>query len=260
MYRLLIVTENQKVQDMFGAMTGWEIMGFKPPRIRTTCEDALECMRKHSIDAIAIDDSSVFDELKAHIQEKCPTMLLFPIMENADEQWRIIRELDRMLGSLYADRSNDYYDLPGALSMTQERLLKSIVCGLIPTEKEQAIRLKMLRCAEKTNVPCMLARLGMDADDPFLTSRWHYGSDRLEVALRNFFGKTQDGMRLHVAVMSPEEVRVLCYPADENQVLADKAVADYVEDTVEQIGNYLGLEMNILELRPIPGLSVFANA
>ncbi|MBE5780065.1 MAG: hypothetical protein E7331_12140 [Clostridiales bacterium] len=260
MYRLLIVTENQTVEDMFGAMTGWETMGFKPPRIRATCGDALECMRKHAIDAIAIDDSSIYDELRTHISEKCPTMLRFPIMDNAEDQWRIIRELDRMLGSLYADRSNDYYDLPGALVMTQEKLIKSIVCGLIPSEKEQATRLFMLRCMEKTNVPCILARLGMDADDPFLTSRWHYGSDRLEVALRNFFGNVQDGMRLHVAVISPEEVRVLCYPADETSVLMEKDVADYVKDTVEQIGNYLGLEMNILELRPIPGLSVFANA
>ena len=259
MYRLLIVTENQTVEDMFGAMTGWEIMGFKPPRIRTTCGDALECMRKHAIDAIAIDDSAAFDELRTHIQEKCPTMLRFPIMENADEQWKIIRELDRMLGSLNAYRSNDYYNLSGALAMTQEKLMKQIVCGLIPTEKDQAARLFMLRCKEKTDVPCVLARLGMDADDPFLTSRWHYGSDRLEVALRNFFGKTRDGMRLHVAVISPEEVRVLCYPADA-EPLKEKNVADYVSETVEQIGNYLGLEMNILELRPIEGLRVFANA
>lgn len=259
MYRLLIVTENQTVEDMFGAMTGWETMGFKPPRIRTTCGDALECMRKHAIDAIAIDASSIYDELRAHIQEKCPTMLRFPIMETPEEQWKIIRVLDRMLGSLNADRSNDYYDLSGALVMTQEKLMKQIVCGLIPTEKEQADRLFMLRCMEKTDVPCILARLGMDADDPFLTSRWHYGSDRLEVALRNFFGNTQDGMRLHVAVMSPEEVRVLCYPAG-GDALKENTVADYVNETVEQIGNYLGLELNILELRPIEGLRVFANA
>ncbi|MBP3542429.1 MAG: hypothetical protein J6K72_11560 [Clostridia bacterium] len=260
MYRLLIVTENQTVQDMFDGMTGWEIMGFKPPRLRVSTADALECMQKHSIDAIAIDETPAFDDLRRHITEKCPTMLRFPIMETAEEQWKIIRELDRMLGSLYADRSNDYYDLPAALQMTQEKLLKSIVCGLIPTEKEQAIRLSMLRCYERTDVPCMLARLGMDADDPFLTSRWHYGSDRLEVALRNFFGNVQDDMRLHVAVISPEEVRVLCYPKDDSQTLEKSSVVSTVEDTVEQIGNYLGLEMNILEVRPLPGLGAFAGA
>jgi hypothetical protein len=256
----LIATENQEVVKKFEAMSGWEIMGFKPPRIRTTCEDALECMKKHSIDAIAIDEIPAFDRLRSHVTENCPTMLRFPIMETEQEQWQVIRELDRMLGSLKADRSNDEYDLTAALQMTQERLLKSIVCGLISSEGEIARRLSMLRCHEKQNVPCVLERLGMDAEDPFLTSRWHYGSDRLEVALRNFFGKSQDDMRLHVAVMSPEEVRVLCYPDDEKQALRDSAVSNYVQDTIEQIANYLGLEMNILELRPIAGLSVFANA
>ena len=163
-----------------------------------------------------------------------------------------------MLGNLHADHYNDEYDLMGSLSHSQERLLKGIVCGLIPTEKELRARLFMLRCREKPNVPCVLARLTMDMDDPFLTSRWHYGSERLETALRNFFGVRQRDMYLHVAVISPEEVRVLCYPVTGDDTLLESAVRAYVEETAQQIDHYLGLHMQVAEVRLVPGLSAFA--
>ena len=45
MYRLLIVTENHNVNDMINGMQGWEKLGFKPPRLRATSEEAVECLR-----------------------------------------------------------------------------------------------------------------------------------------------------------------------------------------------------------------------
>lgn len=258
MYRLLIVTGNQSVRDLFTAMEGWENLGFKPPRLRQTTQEALECMQKHQIDAIAVDDGPAFDELNRFVEEQCPAMLRFPIEKTPDEEWKVIRALDRMLGNLHADHYNDEYDLMGSLSHSQERLLKGIVCGLIPTEKELHDRLFMLRCREKPNVPCVLARLTMDMDDPFLTSRWHYGSERLETALRNFFGARQRDMYLHVAVISPEEVRVLCYPVTGDGTLLESAVRAYVEETAQQIDHYLGLHMQVAEVRLVPGLSAFA--
>ena len=57
MYRLLIVTTDQATKDMLAAMEGWEALGVKPPRVRETVEDAVECMKKHPIDAIAVEDA-----------------------------------------------------------------------------------------------------------------------------------------------------------------------------------------------------------
>ena len=74
MYRLLIVTENQSVRDLFIAMEGWESMGFKPPRLRQTTQEALECMQKHQIDAIAVDNDPAFDELNRFVEEQCPAL------------------------------------------------------------------------------------------------------------------------------------------------------------------------------------------
>lgn len=259
MYRLLIVTEKQTVRDMFAAMEGWEAMGFKQPRLRETTAEALECMEKHHIDAIAVDDVPAYADLNAHVNEQCPTMLRFPIMDTPEKELCAIRELDRMLGALNADHTNDEYDIQTALHNTRQRFVKTVLCGLIPTEGELAMKLAMLRCDERANVPCVLARLGMNTDDPFLTSRWHYGSDRLETALRNFFGAEHDDMLLHVAVISPEEVRVLCYPRREDEPLDEAAARDYVEETVGQVEKYLGLEMSVLEVRRLPGLIAFTT-
>ena len=63
MYRLLIVTTDQATKDMLAAMEGWEALGVKPPRVRETVEDAVECMKKHPIDAIAVEDAPVFAPL-----------------------------------------------------------------------------------------------------------------------------------------------------------------------------------------------------
>ena len=212
MYRLLIVTEKQTVRDMFATMEGWEAMGFKQPRLRATTAEALECMEKHHIDAIAVDDAPAYADLNVHVDEQCPTMLRFPIMDTPEKEMDAIRDLDRMLNALNADHTNDEYDIQTALRNTRQRFLKTILSGMVTTGGELAAKLRMLRCNEKPDVPCILARLGMNTDDPFLTSRWHYGSDRLETALRNFFGEEHNDMLLHVAVISPEEVRVLCYP------------------------------------------------
>ncbi len=258
MYRLLIVTEQQSVRDMFEGMTGWEVMGFKQPRLRATTEEAILCMQKHHIDAIAVDDSEHFADLNAHIEANCPTMLRFNVESDPEEQRKTIRILDRLLNQIRADHSNNQYNDKNALKYTRDRQMKALLSGMIPTEKELADRLCMLRCQEKADVPCVVARLGLDEEDPFLTERWHYGSDRLEVALRNFFGGDQPHMLVHVAVVSQDEVRVLCYPRCGETLEAD-AIATFIHEVNQQVENYMGLCMKVLDVQTIPGLKVFAR-
>ena len=144
MYRLLIVTEKQSVRDMFEGMSGWEVMGFKQPRLRATTEEAIACMEKHHIDAIAMDPGEAFADLNAHVEQNCPTMLRFEVEENPEEQLKTIRLLDRLLNQIRADHSNDLYDENNALQYTRDRQLKAVLSGLVPTRKELNAR---LRCA-----------------------------------------------------------------------------------------------------------------
>lgn len=258
MYRLLIVTDEQRVKDMFSSMEGWEAMGIKPPRLRSSVEEAVECMHKHPIDAIAVDDAPAFEALYAYLDEHYPDMPIFQIERTAQEQLQTVREASSLLTRLKADDSNDEYDDTHKLDLQRERWLRKVIGGLIPTAGDLARQLRLYRCDTRLGVPCVLARLGLSVDDSFLADRWHYGSERLEIALRNFFGREHGGMRIHVAVVSQEEVRVLCYPLSLEDGVSENAAYEYIQETVDQIQHYLGLSLKVLETRRLPGLEAFA--
>jgi hypothetical protein len=74
-YRLLIVTKSPTIEKTFLESAGWETMGFKPPRIRKSVEDAIECMGKHHIDAVGIDDG--FGELDLWMDANQPNIPIF---------------------------------------------------------------------------------------------------------------------------------------------------------------------------------------
>ena len=258
MYRLLIVTDAQSVKDRLEAMQGWERLGFKPPRIRTDMAEAVECIHRHHIDAIAVDENPAFDGFIAYLDEHFPNVPLFQIAADDESQLLVLRELSSLLSRLRADDTNDDYDEASRMQEYRERWLKKLIGGVVPTCEELKRQLKLYRCSESIDVPCVLARLEMPQDDGFFSGRWHYGSERLEVALRNFFGHQHDHMILHVAVVSQQEVRVLCYPADKEGV-SENAAFDYVQETAEQIGHYLGLSMKVLDVRRVPGLMAFVT-
>lgn len=254
MYRLLIVTENQNVNDMISAMQGWEKLGFKPPRLRATTQEALECMKKHAIDAIAVDHAPAFEALLTCLDEQYPDMPMFQIASSQEEQMQIVQELSRLLIRLKADDSNDAYDAASSMQLQRERWIKRLVSGMIPGEDALKRHLALYRFHMQPDLPCVLARLEMSDEDGFMSVRWHYGSERLETALRNFFGQAYSHMSMHLAVVSPKEVRVLCCPAGPEFAVSENIAYDYMCETVEQIENYLGLHMNITSVQRISGL------
>ncbi len=255
MYRLLIVAENQAVTDMFAAMQGWEKLGFKPPRLRSTADEAVECMQNHHIDAVAVEPSPAFDEFAAYLDEHYPDMPMFQIASNENAQRVIVQELSSLLARINADDSNDDLDPVYNMHVQRERWLKKLISGMVASEEQLARQMQLFRIHAQTNVPCVLARLEMSDEDGFMSERWHYGSERLETALRNFFGHGYSHMLMHVAVISPEEVRVLCYPESPEYGVSENIAYDYMNDTLEQIENYLGLHMNIISVCRISGLT-----
>ncbi|MEF9879106.1 MAG: hypothetical protein RSE58_05670 [Clostridia bacterium] len=259
MYRLLIVTQSQDVKNMFASMEGWETLGFKPPRIRSDMDEAVECMHKHHIDAIALDKSPALEGLEAYLTKECPNLPIFAIEATPEEQLATIKEVFSLLTRLNADNSNDEYDDGYLLSQQRERWVKQAMSGLVATTDEMNKQLRLYRFRERSDVPCVLARLCLSDGESFLSERWHYGSERLETALRNFFGTQHDHMLLHVAVVSPEEVRVLCYPCQPEEGLSESVAYDFVQETVEQIEHYLGLELKVLDVCRVPGLNAFVS-
>ena len=253
MYRLLIVTENQQVNDMITAMQGWEKLGFKPPRLRSTMEAAVECLQKHPIDAIAVDHAPAFDEFFTYLDKQYPDMPMFQIASSEESQMQIVQELAHLLNRLNADDSNDAHDLAYNMQLQRDRWMKKLIGGLI-TGEELIRQMHLYRFRVPLQLPCVLARLEINDEDGFMTQRWHYGSDRLETALRNFFGYSHNHMLMHVAVISPEEVRILCYSACAKYGVSENAAYDYMRETVEQMEHYLGLHMNIVSVYRISGI------
>ena len=260
MYRLLIVTRDQQVEDMFGSMQGWESMGFKQPRLRKTVAEAIECMHKHHIDAIAVDDEPDYAELDGWLDENAPNMPIFEIAEDAEKQMEIIREVELLLNQLHTDDSNDDYDEGYYFKLARRRWRKRLLSGLAPSREYILKHERMYRCGDDPQTPCVFARLSVPEGDAFITSRWHYGSERLGTALQNFFGEEHDHLSIYLAVISPEEIRVAICPRrgdTEHAVSLPKAEA-YIEETIEQVQNYLGLSLTVSELCVRDGLTDFA--
>ena len=241
--------------DMLAAMQGWEKLGFKAPRIRGTVDEAVACMQKHHIDAVAVEPSAVFNDFAAYLDQHYPDMPMFQIAATEQDQRLIVQELSSLLARVNADDSNDDHDTAYQMQVQRERWLKKLISGMIIGEEQLIRQMKLYRINAQVNVPCVLARLELTDEDGFMSERWHYGSDRLETALRNFFGRGYSHMLMHVAVISPEEVRVLCYPESPDYGVSENIAYDYMHETLEQIENYLGLHMSIINVCRISGLA-----
>ncbi len=260
MYRLLIVTRDQRVEEMFASMQGWEAMGFKQPRLRKTVPEAVECMHKHHIDAIALDGDPEYRELERWLNENAPNMPFFEIGTDAERQMEIIREVEWLLNQLHTDDSNDDYDEGYYFALARRRWRKRLLSGLAPSREYILSHERMYRCTDDPKAPCVFARLTVPEGDAFITGRWHYGSERLGTALQNFFGEEHDHQSIHLAVLSPEEIRLVICPryGDDGHAVSLPKAKKYIEETILQVQNYLGLSMTVSELCLRDGLTDFA--
>lgn len=258
MYRLLIVTKSPKIEAVFNGIDTWETMGFKQPRVRKTLSDAIVCIQNHHIDAIGIDEG--FPELDQWMDENQAQTPIFRLDEDTDKQLAVIREVELLLNQIHTDNSDDAYDEAGNFAMARERWMKYLLSRLAPTKIDILKQQRLYRCSDDPEKPCVFARIGIPEGDMFITERWHYGSERLATALRNFFGEEHEQMIIHIAVVSPEEVRIVFSPkpGEDQQELSEKEIRAYIEETIGQIEHYLGLNMSLTELRILNGLVDFA--
>ena len=260
MYRLLIVSNKQNIKEDFSKAQVLDLSVFKEPHFRTDMAGALECMCKHAIDAVAIDSDPELDEFRRYMDDRLPNMPIFHVSTDVQTQKTIFKELGRLLNRLYADDSNLLFDVSARMEQQREKWLKKAISGMISSTEVLQRQAQLYRYKPGLFTPSILARFAIPEDDDFLSNRWHYGSDRLDTALLNFFGTYYNGMYMHVAVVSPQEVRVLCVPNDMQVPLREDVVYDYIEETAEQIDNYLGLRLQLIEMRQLPGLKAFSQA
>ncbi|NMD38355.1 MAG: hypothetical protein GYA87_06735, partial [Christensenellaceae bacterium] len=109
--------------------------------------------------------------------------------------------------------------------------------------------------------PCVLVDINIPFGEQYLMNEWHYGSERLEVALRNFFGYKACGANVIVAVTSQNTARLLIAQninSDEkcsNAITTlSKDIKDYINETLENIEHYLGLKLEVVKIESLPNL------
>ena len=263
MYKLLLATNDQAVRDAFAAVA-WEHMGFKQPRMAAPVEEALASLKGYDADAIAIalpaeEDSKLVKALMAHYPD-------LPVMEapamRGDVELRTL-ELRKLLVRLNADISNDSYTLADQMMVVRHEYFRAMMDRRIPSAKDVERMLRLVRSKMDPHRPCVVAELKMPEGSDFLKGRWHYGPERLEMALRNIFGVEVAGLRILSCVLPGERIILLGCPmlyheleTAENSMTG--VVSQHVQDCIDHVDEYLGIDLTISAMHVLPALTAMA--
>lgn len=263
MYKLLLVTNHQAVRDAFNAVA-WENMGFKEPRMVATAEEALASLKAFHSDAIAIDLPAEEDaQLYQRLMALYPVL---PVMEAPDKRGDVelrALELRKLLVRLNADISNDSYTSADQMMVVRHEYFRAMMDRRIPTGKDVVRMLRLVRSKMDPRRPCVVAEMKMPANSDFLRGRWHYGPERLEMALRNIFGVEVAGLRILSCVLPGERIILLGCPmlghemeTAENSMTG--VVSSHVQECIGHVDEFLGIELSIAAMHVLPALTAMA--
>lgn len=264
MYKLLLVTNAQSVRDAFSAVN-WEELGFKQPRMAATVEEALASLRAYHADAIAISLPRAEDD--ALIRQLMTDNPDLPVMEAPDMRGEVelrAMELRRLLIRLNADISNDNYTLADQMRLCRHEYFRAMMDRRVPSAKDVERVLRLVRSKMDPHRPCVVAEMKQPRDGEMLKGRWHYGPERLEMALRNIFGVEVAGLRILTCVLPGERIVLLGCPmlyheteTAENSMTA--VISQHVQDCIDHVEEYLGIDLRITEMRVLPALTAMAS-
>lgn len=259
MYRLLIVTGDQQEKDLIDSIDTWQILGLLPPFVYNNEKDAIAHLKSKTVDAIIIGKNVKVDKLEKLLDELYPNMPILQIESTKEEQLQSIKEVCRLLSMSRADHSDVAYDADNQFALLRQRWFKRVMSGMVLSMPELEKQMYLYRCKADANKPCVFVRLALSDQNSFLSERWQYGSDRLETALRNFFSSENEHVDFHVAVVSPQEARLLCYPQTTNDNLLEEVTYDYVQGALEKIREYLCLDIVLQDIKVISGFAELTN-
>ena len=262
MYKLLLATDRQDVIEAFNAVKSWESMGFRAPRVVNSVNGALKSLKEHHADAIAFQFAEQDEAmLMEHLRTFYPLLPIFTATASSGELMKVLQELRMLLNRTHADFSNDNFGEEDMMRLCRHEFFRALLLGQVEGEESVRRRLKLLRSQMDPDKPCALIELSMPSDSDFLKGRWHYGPDRLEVALRNFFGVELAGMRMLVAVLPDERIFLLAGSmwGAQNTESMTGIVSQHAQESIEHVREYLDLELTITNIRVMPKLTELAR-
>lgn len=262
MYKLLLATDKPEIMDAFNAVESWEALGFKPPRMVSSAQGAIESLKKHHADGIAI----ALPEQETGALDRCltadhPILPIIAAGKNAGQVTDAVCELRSLLNRTRADFSNDSFGEADMMQLCRHEFFRALIGGQVASSADVLRRLRLLRSRMSPDKPCVLVELSMPEGNAFLTGRWHYGSERLEVALRNFFGFELNGMRMLVSVLPDERIYLLACPmlGEEAVDSISGVVHSHAEESIAHVREYLDLHLSIASVRVLPSLTALAT-
>ncbi len=264
MYKLLLATNDPAVKDAFAAVA-WENLGFKEPRIVTTVDEAVMSLKVYHADAIAIalpDEQD--DDLISRLLADWPDL---PVMEAPRRRGDVevcVIELRRLLLRLNQDFSDDAYTVSDQMMLCRHQFFRALMDRRIPSEKDVVRMLRLVRSKMDPHRPCVVAELKMPDGSDFLKGRWHYGPERLEMALRNIFGVEVAGLRILSCVLPGDRIVLLgCPMLHHEPELAENSmtgvVSGHVQDCIDHVDEYLGIDLTITAMHVLPALTAMAR-
>lgn len=262
MYKLLLATDKPEIMEAFQAVGSWEGLGFRTPRMVSTPHAAMDSLKKHHADGIAFAfDDKGNETLMNHLIQEYPILPIIDAGKNAGQVTDAVCELRSLLNRTHADFSNDNFGEADMLQIVRHEFFRGLIGGKVATGADVVRRLRLLRSRMSADQPCVLLELAMPEGDSFLTGRWHYGSERLEVALRNFFGVELEGMRMLVSVLPDERIFLLACPMLGEEALdsISGVVNRHAEESIAHVREYLDLHLSIAGVRVLPNLTVLAT-
>ncbi|MBQ8654010.1 MAG: hypothetical protein IJ507_03655 [Clostridia bacterium] len=264
MYKLLLATDKPEIVAAYQAVPAWETLGFRAPRVVSTAGEALESLKKYHADAVSI-------ALQAGEEQKLLDALLLdypmlPITQAGNTRANVegtVRELELLLNRTHADYSDDDTSEAEMMQLCRHEFFRALIGGKIRSKSDTLRYLKLLRSRMDPARSAVLVELAPSKDDGFLRGRWHYGVDRLEVALRNFFGAELEGMRVLVSVLPDDRIYLLCCTmlGEKGPDTASMAglVTGHAQQSIDHVREYLDLHLSIASIRVLPTLTALTD-
>ncbi len=259
MYKLLLVTDREEVKNAFLNFRDWEKLQFEPVTIKDDVHEAISCLETNCIDAVgySIRFSDV-SPLHNYLVEVRPSL---PIFQTHRHDTTLRKELDRVrrfLDQLRSDFS-DSYDEQAVLEYLRDELMHQLLSLEVTSREELKSRLKLVRSQISADKPAFLFDLDMPQGEVYLSSRWHYGRERLENALlSNFLGRYIDNIFYGAAVLTPRHIRLIgCQrrdSPDEDGELVSRRVQAHVLQVINDVKKYLDLDLDIEQFTPLDNL------
>lgn len=256
MYRLLVVTDQQDVKQTIEQIEDWEQMGFRAPKVVQNTEEALERLQNHRVDGIGVRVNEQEKEKMVHVLKKdYPNLPIIHLSTKKEKQVEIVQQLKLFLNRINADYSNDAYSKDEMIEIERNHLIHNLLAGSIHSVDMLKELTNMMRFPISMDAPCMIIEMDTPEGDEYLAGRWRYGSERLEVALRNFFGNYIVDYYFGIAVVSSTTMRMIiaAFREDDQEHPIDQKIMDALSEAVESIEQYLDLRINVKSVSVIAG-------